>query len=104
MKGGNAILTSVGNTNTWTIAWTSASQDWLGNVIVNTKGGLGRDSSGWTGIPKVSGGTWTTATAQNDYLTQISGTKLDNVFSSNGLLKRTGAATYTVDTNTYSIA
>jgi hypothetical protein len=35
------------------------------------------------------------------YLTSVTGTNLDNVFSSNGLLKRTGSGTYTVDTNTY---
>lgn len=32
----------------------------------------------------------------------VSGTELDGVFSSTGLLKRTGAATYTVDANTYT--
>ncbi|TSC95247.1 MAG: hypothetical protein CEN87_259 [Parcubacteria group bacterium Licking1014_1] len=37
----------------------------------------------------------------NTYLTAVTGTNLDNVFSSNGLLKRTGAGTYTVDANTY---
>ncbi len=37
----------------------------------------------------------------NAYLTSVTGTNLDNVFSSNGLLKRTGVGTYTVDTNTY---
>ncbi len=31
----------------------------------------------------------------------VSGSELDGVFSSNGLLKRTGTATYTVDTNSY---
>ncbi len=34
-------------------------------------------------------------------LTAVTGTELDNVFSSSGLLKRTGAGTYTVDTSTY---
>ncbi|MFZ2038996.1 MAG: tail fiber domain-containing protein [Minisyncoccia bacterium] len=35
------------------------------------------------------------------YLTAITGTQLDNVFSSNGFLIRTGANTYSIDTNTY---
>lgn len=37
----------------------------------------------------------------NVYLTSITGTNLDNIFSSNGFLKRTGVGTYSVDTNTY---
>ena len=31
---------------------------WAGTTIGNTKGGTGQDSSGWTGIASVSGGTW----------------------------------------------
>jgi len=34
-------------------------------------------------------------------LSAITGTELDNIFSSNGLLKRTGAGTYTVDDSAY---
>ena len=34
-------------------------------------------------------------------LGSVTGTSLDNVFSSNGLLKRTNTGTYSVDTNTY---
>lgn len=37
----------------------------------------------------------------NGKLAAVTGTALDNVFTSNGLLKRTGTATYTIDTNTY---
>ncbi len=39
--------------------------------------------------------------ASAGYLTAITGAGLDNVFSSSGLLKRTGVATYTVDSSTY---
>jgi len=34
-------------------------------------------------------------------LSAITGTALDNVFSQNGLLKRTGTGTYTIDSNNY---
>ena len=34
-------------------------------------------------------------------ISEITGTHLDSVFSQNGLLKRTGTGTYTVDTNSY---
>jgi hypothetical protein len=39
--------------------------------------------------------------ASAGYLTSVTGTNLDNVFSSNGLLKRTGTGTYTVDSSAY---
>ena len=38
------------------------------------------------------------------YLTSITAANLDNIFSANGLLKRTGNNTYTIDTNTYLTA
>jgi len=68
LAGGTAISTTIGATDTWTINWTSANQTWNGNVIGNTKGGTGQDSSGWTEMVKVGSGTWTTATADTDYL------------------------------------
>lgn len=37
----------------------------------------------------------------NNKLSSITGSGLDNVFSQNGLLKRTGSATYTIDSNAY---
>lgn len=37
----------------------------------------------------------------NSKLSTVTGTALDDVFSSNGLLKRTGIGTYTVDSNAY---
>jgi len=40
-------------------------------------------------------------TSWNGKLSSITGSGLDNVFSSNGLLKRTGTATYTLDTTVY---
>ncbi len=40
----------------------------------------------------------------NNKLSSITGSGLDNVFSSTGLLKRTGTATYTVDANAYLTA
>jgi hypothetical protein len=52
-----------------------------------------------TGFVKASG---TSITYDNStYLTTVTGTALENVFSSNGFLKRTGMGAYTVDTNTY---
>ncbi|MBI2900570.1 MAG: hypothetical protein HYY17_10315 [Planctomycetes bacterium] len=32
--------------------------NWQGNAISATYGGTGQNSSGWTGVPSVSGGTW----------------------------------------------
>ncbi len=39
--------------------------------------------------------------ALNSKLSTITGTSLDNVFTQNGLLKRTGTGTYTIDSSTY---
>lgn len=36
-------------------------------TLANTKGGTGQNSSTWTGIPKVTSGTWSVATAGVDY-------------------------------------
>lgn len=44
------------------------------------------------------------STNLSDSSTLVTGARLDNVFSSTGLLKRTGAATYTLDTSTYLTA
>lgn len=35
-----------------------SSGSWAATAIPNTKGGTGQDSSGWTGVPLVTAGTW----------------------------------------------
>ncbi|MDQ7779677.1 MAG: hypothetical protein RDV41_08195 [Planctomycetota bacterium] len=45
----------------------STSCTWNGNTIGAAYGGTGQNSSAWTGLVKVSGGTWSTATGGTDY-------------------------------------
>jgi len=54
--GGNSVSAA---SNVWTVTWSSSGLTWAGNVIGNTKGGLGSDTSTWTGIANVNSGTWT---------------------------------------------
>ena len=56
-------------------------------------------SSGTPFVKMTTVGTFALDT--NTYLSTITGSNLDNVFTTNGLLKRTGSGTYTIDTNTY---
>jgi len=42
-----------------------------------------------------------TGTGTGSFATTLTGAGLDNIFSSNGLLKRTGAGAYTIDASTY---
>jgi len=46
---------------------TISAGTWSGTAIGNTVGGTGQNSSGWSGMIKTSGGTWSTATADVDY-------------------------------------
>ena len=72
LKGSGGNTVSVGATNTWTVAWASTGLTWAGNAIGNTVGGTGLNSSTWTGIGKVSGGTWTVINESKSFV--LSGT------------------------------
>jgi hypothetical protein len=61
LKGAGGNSTSAGS-NVWTVTWSSSGLTWAGNAIGNTVGGFGLDTSAWTGLGKVSSGTWTTIT------------------------------------------
>jgi hypothetical protein len=50
-------LTTAAQPNITTVG-TITTGTWAGTTIGNTKGGTGQDSSSWTGIASVSGGTW----------------------------------------------
>jgi hypothetical protein len=50
------------NANTATTGSTMVGL-WNGTAITNTYGGTGQNSSGWTGYPYVTAGTWSTTTA-----------------------------------------
>ena len=82
---------------------TTLSGDNTGDETTNSiKTKLGTTSSTTDGY--LTSTDWITFNSKQSagaYLTAITGTNLDNIFSSNGLLKRTGAGTYTVDSNTY---
>jgi len=82
----------------------------LGTAIVDgdfsSNGLMKRSGAGTYTIVTDNSGNWNTAYGWGDhgtqgYLTSLGNAILDSDFSSNGFMKRTGAGTYTVDTNTY---
>jgi hypothetical protein len=58
-------------------------------------------SAAWGGITGTLSAQQDLSEALNGKLSTITGTALDNVFNSNGLLKRTGAGTYSIDASNY---
>ncbi|MDQ7778189.1 MAG: hypothetical protein RDV41_00575, partial [Planctomycetota bacterium] len=54
-------------TNIYGNSSTISSMTWNGATIGAGYGGTGQNSSGWTGLAKVSAGTWSTATGGTDY-------------------------------------
>lgn len=90
------------------------------SISGNVTGIRGKSITLSTGFLKYSGSAWTfdnsayltgnqnitltgavTGSGTTSIATTLTSAGLDNVFSSNGLLKRTGVATYTVDSNAY---
>ncbi len=105
----------IGNsTPAWAVsAWTIADPGAANGVLVSDgtnwtrttvpNAGLSNSSITIAGHSVSLGGTQALASTDlSDSSTIITGSRLDNVFSgSNGFLKRTGAATYSIDTTTY---
>jgi len=62
-----------------TLNWSSSGLTWQGNKIGTAYGGTGQDTSGWTGLIRVSSGTWGTTTIDisDDTNLAVSGTLLD---------------------------
>jgi len=61
-----------------TLNWSSSGLTWQGNAIGTAYGGTGQDTSGWTGLIRISGGTWGTTTIDisDDTNLGVSGTLL----------------------------
>lgn len=82
----------------------------LGTAILDgdfsSNGLMKRSGAGTYTVVTDNSGNWDTAYGWGDhgtqgYLTSLGNAILDSDFSSNGFMKRTGAGTYSVDTNTY---
>ena len=84
-------LTTAAQPNITSIG-TIASGVWNGTAVGSTYGGTGQDSSGWTGIATITGGTWGTAT---EMPVTLGGTGLQTV-GANSILVGDGANDMTV--------
>jgi hypothetical protein len=102
LRGDQTWVTVTGGSTTWgQITGTLSTQTDLQSVL-DAKW----SNSASYGITTQDISNWNTVFgwgnhASAGYLTTITGTNLDNVFTSNGLLKRTGVGTYIVDSSIY---
>ncbi|HRY36901.1 MAG TPA: hypothetical protein P5230_03445, partial [Candidatus Magasanikbacteria bacterium] len=91
------FLSVVGNSTFGLIT----SGTWQGDIISSAYGGVGANSSDWTGIVKVSGGVWSTSTIDLSSTSEVSGILLTSLggtgtstLGSNGSLVYSNGSAY----------